>query len=183
MLKLVAFSVRCLYQLTESKLDNVNNDLNNFLLVKNSISLDILTRKEKLLHLLDVIKHVTGDEGASFDKGTLEKVIKSAQYSEKDSPERIILDSKQQKGRTLNEEVTKMVDKILYKIEEHRQSLVKKREFSTLDLMKQLDPNDEMYKKFKNQANLRRSFLEEFKLQALNIVVLMLESVLRIQAT
>ena len=76
-----------------------------------------------------------------------------------------------------------MVDKILYKIEEHRQTLVKKREFSTLDLMKQLDPNDEMYKKFKNQANLRQCFLEEFKLQALNIVVLMLESVLRIQAT
>lgn len=76
-----------------------------------------------------------------------------------------------------------MVDKILYKIEEHRQQLVKKKEFSTLDLMKQLDPNDEMFKKFKNQANLRRCFLEEFKLQALNIVMLMLESVLRIQAT
>ena len=78
MLKLIAFAVRCLYQCTESKLDNVNNDLNNFLLVKNSISLNILQRKEKLLHLLDIIKHLTGDEGASFDKNTLEKVIKSA---------------------------------------------------------------------------------------------------------
>lgn len=61
MLKLISFAVRCLYQCTESKLDNLNNDLNNFLLIKNAISLDILTRKDKLLTLLDVVKHLTGD--------------------------------------------------------------------------------------------------------------------------
>ena len=70
MLKLCAFAVRCIYFCTEQKLDNVNNDLNNFLLIKNSISLDILTRKEKLVHLLDVIKTLSTDE-EGFDKGTL----------------------------------------------------------------------------------------------------------------
>lgn len=158
--------------------------MNNFLLLKNELSLAFLRNQDNILATLKSAIKIYGSseenqrrdvEGQEL--AALDKILKTHQDFEesKGDPDGVI---------TLNNTAEPGIyEKIIAKLLEYNEKINDGKEISVVDYLKRIDPDCDFMKSFEIQRHIRRAFAEEFKIHALNYILLLFEAQMRILTT
>eukprot|EP00347_Sterkiella_histriomuscorum_P000542 403375452 len=195
-LKFMGQVMRCLKDCYEQKFEQLNIDMNYFLLLKNELSLAFLRKFENIISVVkSAIKIYASQEELqrreleSQELQALEKIIKNQLAQLKDQAQ-----EKQQQeelkggdadGQAYQQQSQDQVtyEKIVNKLIEYNEKINEGKELSAIEYLKRIDMNSPFIKDYENQRHLRRAFYEEFKIHSFNYILLLFESVMRILTT
>lgn len=186
-IKFLALICKCLKNCAEQKPEMLNLDMNNFLLLKNELSLAFLRNQDNIVATLKsaIRIYATMEENVKKDIETsemamLEKILKSAQDK---ANKEAAPDQQDGVGGYGNVVEPGTYEKIIAKLLEYNEKMNEGKEISVVEYLKRLDLTSDFAKQFEMQRHIRRAFYEEFKIHSLNYVLLLFESVMRILTT
>uniref|UniRef100_A0A7S3N2T6 Uncharacterized protein n=1 Tax=Strombidium inclinatum TaxID=197538 RepID=A0A7S3N2T6_9SPIT len=179
----MGFILRCLKDCLEHKHEQLNLDMNSFLLLKNELSLAFLRNQDNIVATVkSAIKlYATQEEHNRRDLEQqelqiLDKILKSQS------------DLSAVNGMPDQEPIGKagepgVYEKIIAKLLEYNEKVNEGKEISVVEYLKRIDMDSSFAKTFEIQRHIKRAFFEEFKIHSLNYVLLLFESVMRILTT
>lgn len=187
-MKFMALLMRCLKSCIESKHEQLNLDMNSFLLLKNELSLVFLRNQDNIVATVKTaIKlYATQEEANRKDLeqqelAILEKILKTMAESpngEKNTPD--LQEGVGGYGKTTDPSV---YEKIIAKLLEYNEKVNDGKEISVVEYLKKIDMDSTFAHSYEVQRHIKRAFYEEFKIHSLNYVLLLFESVMRIITT
>ena len=182
----MAYIFKCLKDCLDGKADQLNLDMNNFLLLKNELSLAFLRNQDNIVATLkSAIKiYATSDEQNRSsveiqELQVLDKILKNVDSAIQEEK----LDQQDGMGGYGNVTEPGVYEKIIAKLLEYNEKVNEGKEISVVDYLKRIDPMSPFAHSFEIQRHIKRAFFEEFKIHSLNYVLLLFESVMRITTT
>ena len=186
-MKFMALLMRCLKDCLEQKHEQLNLDMNNFLLLKNELSLAFLRNQDNIVATVkSAIKlYATQEENNRKDLEqqelqVLEKILKdrTEPSGHQNPPEH-----QEGIGGFGNSAEPGTYERIIAKLLEYNEKVNDGKEISVVEYLKRIDMDSSFAKGYEMQRHIKRAFYEEFKIHSLNYVLLLFESVMRILTT
>lgn len=187
--------LRCLRDCYEQRFEQLNIDMNFFLLLKNELSLHFLRQTENVLATVKsaIRIYASEDERARSaeeqnELKILEKILNNQPLEERtesgDEEEKAPA-AETQSFVPQSQDATQqsMFEKIVHKLLEFNEKMNNGKEISVVEYLKRIDQKSPFMQQFSNQKHLRRAFFEEFKIHSFNYILLLFESVIRMLTT
>jgi hypothetical protein len=204
----MAIMIRCLRHCYESKPQELNLDLNKYLLLKNELSLNYLRQYENVFTAVKAAIKIYASQDEAKRKEiekveiqTLEKIIKNQSSV---NPFSLAGDKKKAEESKGGEDDTKgqdnapkaydpltgkyteeaaIFEKLIQKLVEYNEKVNEGKEITIVDYLRRIDPASKFMKEFETQKVMKTSFMEEFKIHCYNYMLLLFESIMRILTT
>ena len=187
-MKFMALLFRCLKSCIEGKHEQLNLDMNTFLLLKNELSLVFLRNQDNIVATVkSAIKlYATQEEQNRKDLeqqelAVLEKILRNQEAFVNQT--NTMPDHQQGIGGFGKVTEPGSYEKIIAKLLEYNEKINDGKEISVVEYLKKIDMDSKFAKTYEMQRHIKRAFFEEFKIHSLNYVLLLFESVMRIMTT
>ena len=185
---------RCLRDCYEQRFEQLNIDMNFFLLLKNELSLHFLRQTENIVMTLKTAIRIYGSENErdrtqeeQQELKILEKILNNQplQGDESGEEEEKVSANRDEAFTPSSEDAAQqsMFEKIVQKLLDYNEKINSGKEISVVEYIKRIDQKSSFIQKFPNQKHLRRAFFEEFKIHCFNYILLLFESVIRMLTT
>ncbi|CAI2368685.1 unnamed protein product [Moneuplotes crassus] len=207
-LKFMAIMIRCLRHCYESKPQELNLDLNKFLLLKNELSLNYLRQYENVFTAVKAAIKIYASQDEAKRKeiekveiATLEKIIKNqsslnpfslagekkaAEETKEEETEKKPSESAPKAYDPLTGKYTEeaaIFEKLIQKLVEYNEKVNDGKEITIVDYLRRIDSESKFMREFETQKVMKNSFIEEFKIHCYNYILLLFESIMRILTT
>jgi len=210
-LKFMATMIRCLRHCYESKPQELNLDLNKYLLLKNELSLHYLRQYENIftavkgaIKIYAAQDEVNRKEIERKEIETLEKIIKNqsslnpftlagekkkadesknAAGSEDDQNKQEAAPKAYDPLTGKYTEEAAIFEKLIQKLVEYNEKVNEGKEITIVDYLRRIDSNSNFMREYETQKVMKTSFMEEFKIHCYNYILLLFESIMRILTT
>ena len=189
--------LRCLRDCYEQRYEQLNIDMNFFLLLKNELSLHFLRQTENVVSTLKSSIRIYASENErdrlneeANELKILEKILNNQPLQNEESEEN---EEMKATGAAAPHDTfvpqsedaaqQSMFEKIVAKLLEYNEKINSGKEISVVEYLKRIDQKSSFMQQFSNQKHLRRAFFEEFKIHSFNYILLLFESIIRMLTT
>ena len=208
-LKFMAIMIRWLRHCYESKPQELNLDLNKYLLLKNELSLNYLRQYENVFTAVKAAIKIYASQDEARRKeiekveiATLEKIIKNqsslnpfslAGDKKPGEESKSGVDDSAAQAEAAPKaydpltgkytEEAAIFEKLIQKLVEYNEKVNEGKEITIVDYLRRIDANSKFMKEYETQRVMKKSFQEEFKIHCYNYILLLFESIMRILTT